>query len=34
MRVANDWIELVFTRGLYGVLPANYTVNVLRGSML
>ena len=30
--VADDWIELVFTRGIYGVAPINYGINYTRFS--
>jgi polysaccharide biosynthesis/export protein len=25
--IADDWVDMVFTRGLYGVFPLNATVN-------
>jgi len=32
--VADDWIELVFTRGIYGVFPINSTINFTKLSSL
>ena len=34
IRVANDIIELYFTRGLYGVIPANYSINFAKLSTI
>jgi polysaccharide export outer membrane protein len=33
-QIADEWIDMIFTRGLYGVVPFQYTINMAKLSSL